>query len=166
MGEKRKTADAPTDRLEQLVVAKEVTIEIEGRSLRIIKWNLKQTLRLSVVLGKIVRDIAISIPSKQISDAGKEDRSVGEMLSAVLAADLPEIAESQHDSIVQLVAETIVRGNFGTLAEAREYVEGLGAEVFEIIGVIGRQNIRPLVKAVAAVLGDVASLVRQKAPVE
>ena len=44
-----------------------------------------------------------------------------------------------------------------SLDEARKWVEEIGVDSFEILGVIGKQNIRPLVRAIKNVIASVRS---------
>jgi hypothetical protein len=59
---------------------------------------------------------------------------------------------AHYDSIVAVLAETVLRENFKTLEEARGWVEELGLdEALALFMVIAKQNLRPLVAAIGRV---------------
>ena len=152
MGDSGKTGVAAVDRLEAIVASKEEVLEVDGRSIRVIKWNLTQSLRLSTTLGRMVREVFVGLPIDATNDSDTAD-----FFARLLNADLASLAEGQHDNILTLISETVVRGNFDTLDEARKWTEDIGVEALEIMAVIARQNIRPLVRAIKSVLASVRS---------
>lgn len=152
MGDSGKPGAATLDRLEAIVTSKEEIVEVEDRSIRVIKWNLTQSLRLSTTLGKMIRDVFAGLPIEAI-----KDKDTSDFFARLLNADIASLAEGQHDNILTLISETVVRGNFDTLDEARKWTEDIGVEALEILAVIARQNIRPLVRAIKNVLASVRS---------
>ncbi len=148
MSENGKQHKEEVDRLERIVSTKEELVEVEGRTLKVTKWNLKQSLRMSVHLGKLVRNVIKEIPTP------KKEGDSADFVASLLKADLADIVESQYDNIVLIMSETLVRGNFDTLGDARKWVEDCGSEGLEIITIIARQNIRPLVKAISGAVAD------------
>lgn len=146
--------DVAVDRLEAIVVKKEEVLEIDGRKIRVLKWNLKQSLKLSSQLGLLVREVVLSIP-----DAPESGADLGSKMAALLKTDISGVIDAQYEKIETLITETVVRGNFEDLETARAWVAELGAgEALEIITVLARQNIRPLVNAVARLARDVGAL--------
>ena len=152
MGDSGKSGVATVDRLEKIVSSKEEILEVAGRSIRVIKWNLTQALRLSTTLAKMVREVMAGLPLGE----AKENESA-DFFARLLSTNLEDLAEGQHDNIVKVLSETVVRENFDSLDEARKWIEEIGVDAFEILGVIGKQNIRPLVRAVKNVLASVRS---------
>ena len=140
------------DRLEAIVTSKEEIVEVDGVSIRVMKWNLTQALRLSTTLGKMIREIFSELPMDKI-----KEQDTTEFFARLLSADLADLAEGQHDNILTLISETVVRGNFDTLDQARKWTESIGVEALEILAVIARQNVRPLVRAIKNVLASVRS---------
>ncbi len=155
-GKTEAAEDVAVDRLEAIVVKKEEVLEIDGKKIRVLKWNLKQSLRLSSQLGLLVREVVLSIP-----DAPKSGADLGSKMAALLKADISSVIDAQYDKIETLITETVVRGNFDDLETARAWVAELGAgEALEIISVLARQNIRPLVNAVTRLARDVGALAK------
>ena len=136
------------DRLERIITTKEQLVDVEGMSIRVIKWNLKQSMKLSVVLGQLVRSVIMKMPELDL----KSDPA--ELVANILKADLSGIVDSQYDNLVLLISETVVRENFDGITAARKWTEELGVEGLEILSVIARQNIRPLVRVIGNVAAD------------
>ena len=145
------------DRLEHIISTKEELVECDGRTIKVIKWNLKQTLKLSVALGQLVARVVKQLPIPEQKKGEKPDGT--QIIAQLMSADLAEIADSQYDSILLIISETVVRGNFETSDEARAWTEDAGAEALEVLTVIARQNIRPLVKAIGNAVADVKRIV-------
>jgi len=124
------------DRLAVALEKKIVEQELAGMQLQIFKWNLKTSLLLSGKLGTII--------TKVIGNLRGPDP-----MNALLQSDISELLLEHYDSIVEVLAETVLRGNFETLEEAKAWVEELGLdEALALFLVIAKQNLRPLVAAI------------------
>jgi len=150
VGNGNEKPDGILDRLEQIVTSKEEVIEVDDKSIRVIKWNLEQSLRLSVTLGMMIKDL--------FSGVATADGSGADFFARLMSTDLAELIAGQRDNILRIISETIVRGNaFESIDETRKWVDEAGAESLEILAVIARQNIRPLVRAIKSVVAVVRS---------
>ena len=143
------------DRLAQCVILKEIEVEIDGRTIRVIKWGLRQSLRLSArlvrIAGDAIRKLDLPIPEK-----GKPVPDVKLKLASLLQTDFATLMDAHIDDVVAILTETVQKGNFETMQEASAWVEELGAgDALQIFVAIAKQNIRPLVKAVVEVAKSV-----------
>ena len=158
-GENGKTeaaTDVTVDRLEAIIVKKEEVLEVDGKKIRVLKWNLKQSLKLSAQLGQLIREVVRAIP-----DAPAGGGDLGSKVATLLKTDLSAVIDAQYERIETLITETVARGNFEDVEAARAWVAELGAgEALEIVSIIARQNIRPLVNALSRLAKDVGVIAR------
>ena len=127
-----------------------------GKKIRVLKWNLKQSLKLSAKLGQMIREVVRAIP-----DAPAGGGDLGSKVASLLKTDISGVIDAQYERIETLITETVDRGNFEDMEAARAWVAELGAgEALEIVSIIARQNIRPLVNALSKLATDVGAIAR------
>lgn len=139
------------DRLAEAIAKKVETLTVDDRELHIRKWDFHTSLELMSKLGDVLKLALGGIgPSMDIG--------------SILQQEIGQLLLPHEDKIVEVLAGSILNGNFENLEQAEAWVRGLGAdEVLRIFSVIAKQNIRPLVKAVGEIAKEVGAKVKVSA---
>ena len=138
----RETTQEP-DRLAKAVSSKVQEMSIEDRKLFVKKWNLHTSLTLMGTLGSILKEVLSGVGPKVD-------------VASLLQQDIGELLLKHEESIVKILASSILPGNFPNLEDAETWVRELGAsDVLKLFAIIAKQNIRPLVKAVGEIAKEV-----------
>ena len=143
----KKTKQKEPDRLAKHAVDKVINLDIDGKKLRVRKWDLHTSLVCGDDFGEVLKQFIVSITSK--TD-----------IKMLLDQDVFSVLRSHEEVIVKILIETLHpekhQDNFKTREEAEDWIREQGAaEVVVIFGAIAKQNIRPLVKAVGDQAGGV-----------
>lgn len=123
------------DRLGKAILEKQITVTVAGRELTLKKWTLRQGIRMT---GKIATVIRQAMPTGQPQD--------------LLSADVEGLISDHEESFMEILAVSIMRGNFDSEEEAKKWLDDEvnledGLELFTHIG---RLNIRPLIQKLAS----------------
>lgn len=121
------------DRLEEAVAKKVETHTIDGVSIQIHKWTLKQGLKHSARLFGVIMKATTSL--------GSFDKMLQEDLADLLSAN-----EKGLDLVIFVCADTLATHSGKDVEHFKKWIEELAPEHFlELLQIIVRMNVRPLV---------------------
>ena len=121
------------DRLEKAIREKTHECTIDGKTLVLQKWSLRQGMRLSAKIANVIRE---AMPTGNMAD--------------IMHMDVEKIVLDNEDNFIDIIVSSVEKcfsGDEVTRREAAsEWVDGLALEDgIELFGAISRLNIRPLI---------------------
>ncbi len=135
---KTKKKEVAQDRLAEAIIGKFLNVELDGKNLRMQRWNFVQGLRVSKNLATII----------------KKATPLGFTAESLMVADIGEILVEHEEHIYEILAVSVVKNNFADEAEATTWVKELDfPDAVELLGCVIKLDLVPLAQKAGKLKG-------------
>ena len=133
-----KKKEATKDRLAEAINEKFLNVEIDGKKLRMQRWNFIQGLRVSKNLATII----------------KKATPLGFTAESLMVADIGGILAEHEEHICEILAVSVVKNNFMDEDEAIAWVKELDfPDAIELFGYVIKLDLIPLAQRAGKLKG-------------